>query len=415
MGSTGSPLDPTRLASEERALVVLAITHFAERAPALMQCLAPPSGPRCTEAARAILEIPEPRRAQLLARETAELFAPLPLGLELVHPSWLRACLGLIPLGLRRRLLATLPSSLRHKLEGLDSSSGASLPSAPPGAPFLPAPAARQAATAALRETPPEASASSSDRQAATAALRETPPEASASSSEDPVSAALPLSQATGSSGGLRDVLTAVGKTADSVGRRSGPHVLGWLVRLVFGQFVPMSVATLGQALGTDEGAAGTEPMAAVIAAGRERVALALSHAPRTALAAVCSRLPPEEARALVRAVGACQPKESERRVAQADLAEAAANIPPGSNGLLLLGHVGARVLGRQLAGKGDAARVLAYALPAELGRVLLDAAKVWGGVQTSPDRPLSNEGAIGPQAGQDEAAAPEARGKGEE
>jgi hypothetical protein len=108
---------------------------------------------------------------------------------------------------------------------------------------------------------------------------------------------------------------------------------------------------------------------------GLARAAVALSGAPRSALAALCARLTPAHAAALVAAVGATQADAAAGRVALADLADLAGTVPGGADGRALLALLGARVLGATVAGRGDLPRQIAQRLPLPLGRALLAAA----------------------------------------
>ncbi|HEY3359822.1 MAG TPA: hypothetical protein VGQ83_41615, partial [Polyangia bacterium] len=116
MPPAAGPLDPCRLETRERALVVMALAQRGAEAAALLAGLAGPSGARCAAAAAELSALPGAARAALLAREAARLFAPLPANLERVHPSWLAAALGDVPPALRRALVTMLPPATRAAL-----------------------------------------------------------------------------------------------------------------------------------------------------------------------------------------------------------------------------------------------------------------------------------------------------------
>jgi hypothetical protein len=280
MPSGERPLDPARLGTRERALVVMALVHHGADAPAVLARLGPPVGERCGAAAGALLAVAGPERAAQLAREAARLFAPLPAGLAEVHPSWVAEALAEAPPAVRAALVAVLPPPLRRALAN---------PASPAAA-------------------------------------------------------------------------------------RSAPAVLGWLTRRLLGGFVAMPagppLAAVPDALEELPRCAPEALEAWLRDRGRPRAAAALRAAPRSALAALCTRLPAPEAAALVAAVTAAPADATAARGATRELAELAAASPADAG--RLLAALGARALGREVAGRGDLPRQIAQRLPVSLGREVL-------------------------------------------
>jgi len=128
--------------------------------------------------------------------------------------------------------------------------------------------------------------------------------------------------------------------------------------------------------------------LAALDAAGLERVALALKVAPRSARAAFCARLGPDEATALLRAIDAAPADAAAARQAQLDLTAVAARAPADVSGQDLIRLVGALAVGAAVAGEGDLPQQLAQLLPRDLGRLLLAAAGP-GGSLPLPGEPV--------------------------
>jgi hypothetical protein len=287
------PLAADRLATWERSLVVLAVTHHGEAAPDLLGRLHPPAGARCVAAAAALLALPATERATTLAREAARLFAPVPAGLGRLDPTWIEAALAPLPPAARAALRATLPAA----------AAGAAHAAAPGAAPR--------------------------------------------------------------------------------------PDALAWLARVALGSCCAMPPEEEGPA--ATPAATARRPaaavLAAVVAAGRERVALALRHAPRSARAAFCSRLPPDEATALLRAIEAAPADAAAARRAQGQLTEVAAHAPSEVDGAGLIRRLGARALGAAVAGAGDVPRQLAQLLPRDLGLLLLEAAAGAASLPTPGER----------------------------
>lgn len=278
------------LGAWERALVVVAVTHHGDGAPALLARLAAPTGPRCGEAAAALLAIPAAERAAALARQAARLFAPVPAGLERLHASWLAAGLEGLPPAAQAQLRAVLPGAA--------------------------------GAAAAAAAVPP-------------------------------------------------------------------PGVLNWLARVALGPVCALPPEA-GATPGLHHAAAGPAAtlLAALDTAGRERVALALKHAPRSARATFCARLAADQAAALLRAIDAAPDDAAAARQAQLDLTALAARAPAEVGGQDLIRLVGALAVGAAVADDGDVPQQLAQLLPRDLGRLLLAAAGP-GGSLPLPGEPV--------------------------
>jgi hypothetical protein len=276
------------LGTWERALVVVAVTHHGDGAPALLARLAAPAGPRCRAAAEALLALPAAARAPALAHQAARLFAPVPPGLARLDASWLEAALGALPPAAQAQLRAVLPAA------GAAPAAGAG--AVPPG-------------------------------------------------------------------------------------------VLSWLARVALGP-----CCALPPAVAAATALAASTPAAALLgaldAAGRERVALALKAAPRSARAAFCARLAPDDAAALLRAIEAAPDDAAAARRAQLDLTAVAARAPAEVGGRDLIRLMGALAVGAAVAGDGDVPQQLAQLLPRDLGQLLLAAAGP-GGSLPLPGEPV--------------------------
>lgn len=115
-----------------------------------------------------------------------------------------------------------------------------------------------------------------------------------------------------------------------------------------------------------------------LVALGRRRVAEAFSSAPPGALAQLCARLGEPGASELLaesRAVSGMRPSHDEVRAAQRSLFKLAVELPEPSS---LFALAGARWLGPSLAARGgDLLRRVAQRLPVEIGRSLLEQARV--------------------------------------
>jgi hypothetical protein len=75
------------LSTSHRALVIAAVLRDGPRAEILL--LRGPQGTACAEAARELAAMPSRERATAIVAEAARLFAPVPSGLDEIHPSWL--------------------------------------------------------------------------------------------------------------------------------------------------------------------------------------------------------------------------------------------------------------------------------------------------------------------------------------
>jgi hypothetical protein len=175
------------------------------------------------------------------------------------------------------------------------------------------------------------------------------------------------------------------------------PPVLAWLKRRAFGGFVAMPEAGAPHGapnlddlddlddLPRLEPAALEERLAAL---GRERLALGLRRAPRAAVAALCARLDPSEAAALLEAVRAAPEDASQARQALREIGDACAGHGPlAGGGRELLLRAGARVLGHAAGGHGDLLRQIAQRLPRDRGMMVLEEAERQGTLPSDTER----------------------------
>ena len=112
------------LALEEKGFVLAAALARTPPAEAARR-LTGPAGPRCAAALEALAQAERPARASAIAELLALARAPLPAGIENVHPDWLRDRLASEPSAVVRAITAGLPDPVRRVAASLGADADA--------------------------------------------------------------------------------------------------------------------------------------------------------------------------------------------------------------------------------------------------------------------------------------------------